>query len=221
MKRTTRRIFPRLIFFRFMMLFSFLLVPSLYAEEFVVPSSWEKIAEARSGEIVPSVQVQDGWVAWMEKRLDPRSALARAQSFFVGLYRKKLGAEDVETLIEPNQPRPWGDQFILGFNGIVSSNYRSNWGQLLFPVNPAARVLLCPETEELFPGMPGEEGKIKILGCGEYTPIRIYQDTLLCLSGQYGRQKLMRVPFGGREPDFSRSQVVTELTDQRTHGYLF
>jgi predicted amidohydrolase len=181
----------------------------VFAQDFMVPSSWEKVAEAQYGDIC-LIGIKGGWIAWMEKKLDPNTARFRAQSFFVGLYRKQLGINDIETLIEPEKSKIGGDTFILGPGGVVSSGYSGDYyRQMLFPVKPHTANSLQPKTEQ--PSL--YELRRKELGEGKNMPIRIYNDAMLCTNGHYNNEGLCLIPFDGRKCDLTKKKVVLEPTN--------
>lgn len=174
------------------------LTTTILAQDFVVPSSWEKIAEAQDGGIL-SISIQDGWIAWMEKRLDESSAMHRAQSFFVGLYRKRIGSEDIEVLMKPSSSRPSGDQFVLGQGGVVSYNYRARYHQSLYPGKLNDPIILNGQGDAFFRG--------------EDTPVRIYDDAMLCVNHEGIKQGLCLIPFDEGKPELSGKQVIFEPKD--------
>jgi predicted amidohydrolase len=175
----------------------------------MVPSSWEKVAEAQYGDIC-LICIKGGWIAWMEKKLDPNTAMHRAQSFFVRLYRKQLGINDIETLIEPEKSKIGGDTFILGSGGVVSSGYSGDYyRQMVFPVKPHTADSLQSKKEQ----SSLCELKRKELGEGRNMPIRIYNDAMLCINGRYNNEGLCLIPFDGRKCDFTKKEVILEPTN--------
>jgi predicted amidohydrolase len=195
---------------KYLLLIIAVLLPSpVFARDFTVPSSWEKVAEAQYGDIY-LISIKGGWIAWMEKKLDPNTAKFRAPSFFVGLYRKQLGVNDIETLIEPAKSKIAGDNFILGPCGVISSGYRGDYyRQMLFPVKPDATNSLHPKIEQ--PSL--WELRRKELGEGKNMPIRIYKDAILCIHGRYNNEGLCLIPFDGRKCDLTKKEVVLEPTN--------
>lgn len=191
---------------------SFFLFHSLDAQEFTVPSAWEAVAEAQDGEII-SISIQDGWIAWMEKRIDPATAMNRAPSAFVGLYRKQLGTDATEILIEPRESGTGGDQFILGTDGIVSSNYRGASRQVLYPQKPRPPVFLCPlEPRRRNPVGMGNTETFMAMGQGEHTPVRIFTEGLICLyanRNQTGRGVSI-IPWDGTGPDPNQAEILSQ-----------
>lgn len=184
-----KRIYSGLLFF-----LSFYPFLPLYAQEFAVPSSWEEVAEAQDGDIV-SIGIQDGWIAWMERRLDPARALHRAPSCFIGLYREKLGSNAIETLMEPNESRTHGDQFILGINGIVCSDYRSSYRQILYPAAPHPPIPLYPE-------------KTILPERGEHTPVKLFAKGMICLFSSGAKRGISIIPRNGTEPDPNHADIL-------------
>ncbi len=194
---------------RLFLLLFFPLISS-YAREFTVPPSWEPIAESQDG-IIVSIGIQDGWIAWMENRGDPATAMNRAPSSFVGLYRKQLGTDAIETLLKPDESRPWGDQFVLGEKGIVASDYRGAFQQILYPRKPRPPVFLYPRQER--PRNPhgmGNTETVIVMGKGEHTPVRIFTEGLICLYADRNQTRwgVSIIPWNGTEADPVHAEVL-------------
>lgn len=62
------------------------------------PASWQKVTACQYGHVA-GISVRDGFLVWMEKKLDPKTALNRAEGFWWRVYRLKLdGPQNIQTL---------------------------------------------------------------------------------------------------------------------------
>lgn len=165
----------------------------LHGTEYTVPESWQLLAQSQEDEIA-DIAVQGKWVAWLERRLDPKTAGHRARSYFVGLYRKHIDSSEIETLRAPERSRTKGEHFVLGANGIVSYDYRHRSEQTLY-VPGESKAFLFPQV---------------FRGRGEDTPVRIYNNALLCHITHGIETGISIIPFDGNEPDLKRKIVVFE-----------
>jgi len=153
------------------------------AKNFTVPKSWQLLATAQDGDI-SQFSIQGDWLAWSEKRLDPKTEGNRAESFFVRLYRKRIDSNEIETLRAPKYSNPWGEHFVLGDNGIVSYDYRGDSLQTLYVPGQKPFAL---HNEDYYGT--------------KYTPIKIYQNALFCVSKN---KRVSLIPFDGKPPDLKR-----------------
>lgn len=152
------------------------------AKNFTIPESWQLLATAQDGEI-SQFSIHGDWLAWSEKRLDPKTEGNRAESFFVRLYRKRIDSNEIETLRAPKYSNTWGEHFVLGDNGIVSYDYRGGSLQTLYVPGQKPFAL---HNEDYYGN--------------KYTPIKIYQDVLFCVS----KKRVSLIPFDGKPPDLKR-----------------
>jgi len=181
-----------------------LVARATWAEDHV-PASWRVVAEAQEGEI-SQIAVRGGYVAWLERRLDPHTGRNRARSYWWRLYRKRLDAEECEVVFAPKGSTTSGPHFVLGERGMVSWDNRGQWQQTLF-VPGKDPVSLHTEYKE-FP-FDGPQDK----------PFRIYKDALLCHIKDGIRIGVSVMPLRGDTPDFSRRMVIVPEADVNAEDY--
>jgi hypothetical protein len=162
--------------------------PPRLQEALAVPAKWEKVAAAQFGTIEYLI-ARDDYIVWIERKLDPATALHRARTFAIRLYRLKLPGGEVETL-EVGITNETFSAPIVGEAGVVGWETSYQKFRLYVPGKPAL---------DYVSRQPDGSSDI---------PQGIFRDVLLCHTRFATDRGLTLVPTKDALPQYDERYVI-------------
>jgi hypothetical protein len=189
-----------------------LLAPALAAQPaFVVPKSWERVADAPGG--ATSLSARGPYTCWLDRKIIPGTEHHRARSYVYSIYRHKAGGKPEKL---GGRKGTHGEEALLGPRGEVATG---TFGH--------AHTL----------HLPGQ-APVALPRDADYHALRFTPDGLLCLAYRYARKnknvghyeaRVVLFPIAGGKAQVDRPRVVrpwfatdyNEISGNFLHGDVF
>jgi hypothetical protein len=167
-----------------------------------VPDSWKKLVPVQFGDVF-GIFVRDGYLVWMERKLDPATVDHRVQSHWYRLYRLPLDQGKVETLHAPERSLSGGPAGVLGEAGVVAWHDRGR----------DVRVFVPGKEPLLFSGDQPD---------GSHdTPLRLYRTAWLCRTRFAVESGVTLLPVEDDKPQYDKRQVIVPWQADKKENTTF